>query len=101
MNKIIITFIYLSALFIVENFKKLLQSIQSCEDAIFKPKMVHLHQTIFFWKTINITLIYLSASFIVQNFKKKFLADPELWGCAIFGLKMAHFTKWEIFQKTC
>ena len=55
----------------------------------------------FFGKIINITLIYLLAPFIVQNFKKILPADPELWGCAIFGPKMAHFPKWEFFQKTC
>ena len=55
----------------------------------------------FFWKIINIILIYLLAPFIVQNFKKILPADPELWGCAIFGPKMAHFPKWEFFQKTC
>ena len=58
--------------------------------AIFGPKMVHLPQTIFFWKIINITLIHLLAPFIVQNFKK----IRELWGCAIFGPKIAHFSKW-------
>ena len=26
---------------------------------------------------------------------------PELWGRTIFGPNMAHFTKWEFFQKTC
>ena len=51
----------------------------------------------FFWKIINIILIYLLAPFIVQNFKKILPADPELWGCAIFGPKMAHFPKWEFF----
>ena len=55
----------------------------------------------FFLKIINITLIYLLAPFIVQNFKKILPADPELWGCAIFGPKMAHFPKWEFFRKTC
>ena len=55
----------------------------------------------FFWKIINIILIYLLAPFIVQNFKKILPADPELWGCTIFGPKMAHFPKWEFFQKTC
>ena len=55
----------------------------------------------FFWKIINIILIYLLAPFIVQNFKKILPADPELWGCAIFGPKMTHFPKWEFFQKTC
>ena len=54
-----------------------------------------------FWKIINITLIYLLAPFIVQNFRKILPADPELWGCAIFDPKMAHFSKWEFFQKIC
>ena len=67
--------------------------------AIFGPKMVHLPQTVFFWKIINITLIYLLAPFIVQNFKKILPADPELWGCAIFGPKMTHFPKWEFFSE--
>ena len=69
--------------------------------AIFGPKMVHLPQTVFFWKIINITLIYLLAPFIVQNFKKILPAGRELWGCAIFRPKMTHFPKWECFQKTC
>ena len=54
----------------------------------------------FFWKII-IILIYLLAPFIVKNLKKLLPADPELWGCAIFGPKMTHFPKWEFFQKTC
>ena len=55
----------------------------------------------FFSKIINIILIYLLGFFVVQNFKKILRADPELWGCAIFGLKMAHFSKWEFFQINC
>ena len=54
----------------------------------------------FFWKII-IILICLLAPFIVQNLKKLLPADPELWGCAIFGPKMTHFPKGEFFQKTC
>ena len=38
---------------------------------IFGPKVVHLPQTIFFWKIITTILIYLLAPFIVQNLKKK------------------------------
>ena len=75
-------------------FKKILTAdpeLWGC--TIFGPKMVHLPQTIFFWKIINIILIYLLAPFIVQNFKKILPADPELWGCTIFGPKMAHFPK--------
>ena len=36
--------------------------------------------------------MYLLAPFILQNFKKILRADPELWGCAIFGTKMAHLS---------
>ena len=55
---IIITFIYLLALFIVQNFKKNLTvdpELQGC--TIFGPKMVHFPQTNFFWKIIIIILI--------------------------------------------
>ena len=56
---------------------------------------------IFLVKTINITFIYQSALFIVQIFKKILTADPKLWGCTIFGPKMAYLSKWEFFfQKT-
>ena len=66
---IIITFIYLLALFIVQNLKKFLQQIQSYEDAPFLgPKWSICPKQIFFWKIINIILIYLLAPFIVQNF---------------------------------
>ena len=51
---IIITFIYLLALFIEG------------------PKMVHLPAEIFFLKIVNIILIYLLASFTGQNLKKFF-----------------------------
>ena len=63
--------------------------------AIFRPKMVHLPPppTNFFLKIIIIILIYLLAPFIEQNLKKILPADTELWGCAIFGPKMAHFPK--------
>ena len=46
-----------------------------------------------FWEIINIIFIYLLAPFIVQNFKKILTPDQELWGCAIFGPKMAHLPK--------
>ena len=63
---IIITFIYLLALFIVQNLKKILTAdpeFWGC--AIFEPKMVHLPQTNLFLKIVNIILIYLLAPFIV------------------------------------
>ena len=94
----IITFIDLLALFIVQNLKKFLQRIQSYEDVPFLgTKWSICSKQNFFWKIINIILIYLLAPFIVQNFKKILPADPELWGCAVFGPKMAHFPKWAFF----
>ena len=36
--------------------------------------------------------MYLLTPFILQNFKRILKADPELWGCAIFGPKMAHLS---------
>ena len=81
-------------------FRKFLQRIQSYEDVPFlNPKWSSCCKQIFFWRIINIILIYLLAPFIGQNFKKILPADPEFWGCAIFGPKMAHFPKWEFFSK--
>ena len=63
---IIIIFIYLLALFIVQNFKKFLQQIQCYEDVPFwGPKWCICHNQNYFWKIINISLIYLLAPFIV------------------------------------
>ena len=69
---IIITFIYLLALFTVQNFKKFFQRIQSYEDAPFLgPNWSISHKQFFFCKIINIILIFLLTPFIVQNLKKK------------------------------
>ena len=95
---IIITFIYLLALFTVQNLKKFLPRIsrvlRMChfwgQNGPFAPNKS------FFWKIINIILIYLLAPLTGQNFKKIL---PALWGCAIFGPKMAHFPKWEFFSE--
>ena len=48
-------------------------------------------------KTTNKISVYLLAPFILQNFKKILRADPELWGCAIFGPKMAHLSWTKFF----
>ena len=93
---IIIIFIYLLAIFIVQNFKKFLLRIQSYEG----PKWSICPKQFFFWKIINIIIIYLLAPFIVQNFKKILPADPELWRCTIFDLKWPISPK-NFFQKTC
>ena len=65
---IIITFIYLLALFIVQNLKKILQQIQSYMDAPFLgPKGSICPKQNFFWTIIKVILIYLLASSTVQN----------------------------------
>ena len=70
---IIITFIYLLGLFIEQNFKKILQQIQSYEDApLLSPKWSICPKQIFFLKIIKIILIHLLATFIGQNLKKFF-----------------------------
>ena len=43
--------------------------------------------------------MYLLYPFILQNLQKTLRADPELWGCAIFGPKMADLP-WTIFFGT-
>ena len=96
---IIISFVYILALFTVQNLKQFLQWILGYEGAPFLGPNSPF-APIFFWK-INIIPIYLSAPFIEQNVKKILLMVPELWGRTIFGPNMAHFTKWEFFQKTC
>ena len=68
---IIINFIYLLALFIVQNLKKFLQQIQSYKDAPFLGQQWPFVMNKFFLvQTIIITFIYLLALFIVQNLKK-------------------------------
>ena len=94
---IIITFVYLLALFIVQNLKKILTvnpELWRC--LIFGPKMVHLPQ-FFFKKIINIIFIYLSAPFILQKKLKILKAKPDLWGRAIFGPKRPQF----VLAKSC
>ena len=48
-------------------------------------------------KTTNKVFMYLLAPFILQNLKKIIRANPELWGCAIFGPKMAHLPGTKFF----
>ena len=81
---------YLLAAFILQNFKKILRAdlMRMCHFRVQNDPFV-LNE-IFLVQTIIITFIYLLALFIAQNLKKKIIADPELWGCAIFGPKMVH-----------
>ena len=97
---IIITFLYLLAIFIEQNLKKILTvdpELWGC--AIFGPRMVHLPQTKnFFWRIINIILIYLLAPFIVQNFKKILPADIVM-RMHNFSAKNGPFPQMRIFSE--
>ena len=93
---------YLLAPFILQNLKKILGADQELwECAIFGPKMAHLSWTIFFFfGTNHYYYFHLTVGpFHCAKFKKILTADPELWGCAIFGPKMAHFLKQEFFSE--
>ena len=61
--------------------------------------MVHLPPKKFLEKNVNIIFIHLLVPFFVQNFKTIFTADPELWGCTIFGPKMDHLPKKKFFSE--
>ena len=67
----------------------------------FKIKKIPIcHEQLFWYKP----LLLLSStywSFSLCKILKILTADPELWGCAIFGPKMGHFPNENFFQKTC
>ena len=99
---IVITFIYLLALFTVQNFKKFLQQIRVMrmhhfwtQNGPFAPN------SFFFGKLLMSFSSTYQPLWLSTNFKNILQADPELWGCTIFGPKIAHFTKWEFSQKSC
>ena len=84
---IIITLIYLLALFIVQNLKKIRTvdpELWGC--AIFGPKMVHLPQIIFFLGKLLISFYLPISPFHLAKFLKKFFLrihsykDVQLWG---------------------
>ena len=84
---IIITFIYLLALFIGQNWKKILTvNPELWECIIFEHKMVHLPQTKNFFekKIINIIFIYLLAPFYCAKLKKNSYSGSRV-------LRMHHF----------
>ena len=89
----------LSAPFILQNFKKFSEPIQSYEDVPFSsPKWpICPEQKIF---STNHYYFHLPIGpFHYGKFKKILTADPELWGCAIFGPKMVHLPQTIFFWK--
>ena len=75
--------------------KKFLGPIQSYEDVPFSgPKWPICPEQNFFGTNHYYYFHLPIGPFHCAKFKKILTADPELWGCAIFGPKMAHFPKW-------
>ena len=61
-------------------------------------KILICHEQLFWYKP----LLLLSSTycpFSLCKILKILTADPQLWGCAIFGAKMGHFPKWEFFSE--
>ena len=80
--------------------KKFLGPIQSYEDVPFSgPKWPICQEQNSLIQNIIITFIYLLALFIVQNLRKNIRANPELWGCIIFGPKIVHLPQTNFFWK--
>ena len=97
---IIITFIYQLALFIVQNFKKILQWIQSYEDAPFLGTKWFIYSNFFFLeKIINIILIYPSAPFIVQNLKNNSYNGSRVMRMRHFWAQNDPFAQMRIFSE--
>ena len=96
----VITFIYLLALFIVQNLKKFLQRIQSYEDVPFLgPKWSICPKQKRFCKIINIILIYLLAPFIVQDFKRKSSSGSRVMRMRNFWAQNGPFPQMRIFSE--
>ena len=95
---IIITFIYLLALFIAQNLKKFLQWIQHYEDAPFLGPKWSICPNFFFLKII-IILIYLLAPFIVQNLKKNFFCGSRVMRMCNFWVQNGPFPQVRIFSE--
>ena len=80
----------LLAPFILQNFKKFLELIQSYEDVPFSgPKWPICHEQIFFGTNHYYYFHLTIGPFHCAKFKK-FLQQIQLQGCVIFGPKMVH-----------
>ena len=78
--------------------KKFLGPIQSYEDVpSWGPKWPICPKQIFFGTNHYYHFHVPIGPFYCVKFKKILTADPELWGCAIFGLKMVHLPQTNCF----
>ena len=102
---IVITFIYLLSFFIVQNLKKFLLRIQNYDDAPFlgskwsiwppttKIKIFFL-ENYYYHSHLPISLFHCA------KLKTNSFSRSRVMRMCNFGPKMAHFPKWEFFQKT-
>ena len=81
-------------------FKKFLEQIQSYEDVPFSgPKYPNLSWTKYFGTNHYYYFHQPIDSFHWENFKKNYTANPELWGCTIFGSKWSICPRQNFFWK--
>ena len=95
---IIITFIYLLALFIGQNFKKILtadQELWGC--TIFGPKMVHLPQTIFFLENYYYHSHLPISLFLCAKFSKNSSSESRIMRIRNFWTLNGPFPQMRIF----
>ena len=96
---IIITFIYLLALFTVQNLKKFLQWIQSYEDAPFlDPKWSICPKQIFFGK-LSISFLSTYQPLSLCKILKKFFLRIQSYEDAQFWAQNGPFPQIKFFQK--
>ena len=97
---ITITFIYLLALFIVQNLKKLFQQIQSYEDVPFWAQNgPFAPNKYFFRKLLILILIYLLAPFLAQNLKKNSSSGSRVMRMHNFWAQNGPFPQMRIFSE--
>ena len=77
---------HLLAPFILQNFQKILRA-----NPIFCHEQISFGTNYFYFFHLPI------GPFHCAKFKKILAADPELWGCAIFGPKMVHLLQTNLF----
>ena len=92
---------YLLGPFILENFKKSsLGQSRVMRMCYFRgPKWFIWHEGNVFGTNHYYYFHLPTGPFHCAKFKKILTADPELWGCAIFGPKMVHLPQTNFFWK--
>ena len=81
------------------SFCKILKKLQIYEDVPFSDPKLPICSELIFFGTNHYYFHLTIGPFHCAKFKKILTADPELWGCTIFGPKMAHFLKSEFFSE--